>query len=162
MNRGRKDVIYSAARIKGNSMEPLLKDGDIAFVSSMQSYTVGDIVIFSYQTDGVEKILSHRIVYEDDYHIYCKGDNSLNLEEITSNAIIGKITSVERQGIKMVINIREDLLKEFCNLSKKCGDEWESGNIQTARAMAKRCYINMLKICKSMEEKESPSYVCVN
>ncbi len=155
-------AINKIVRIKGNSMEPLLKDGDIAFASAMQSYTVGDIVIFFYQINGVEKILSHRIVYEDDYHLYCKGDNSLNLEEITSNAIIGKITSVERQGMKTIIKIRKDLLKEFCDLSKKCGDEWESGNTQTARAIAKRCYINMLKICKSMEGKGSPSYVCVN
>lgn len=158
----KNDTTTKIVRIKGNSMEPLLRDGDIAFVSAMQLYTVGDIVIFYYQVNGVEKILSHRIVYKDDYHLYCKGDNSLNLEEITLNAIIGKITSIERHGVKICISIRKDLLEKFCNLSKKCGDEWNAGNIQIAQVMATRCYINMLKVCKFLNNEENLPYVCLN
>ena len=158
----KNDTINKIVRIKGNSMEPLLHDGDIAFVSAMDSYMLGDIVIFFYLIDGEKNILSHRIVYEDGSHFYCKGDNSLNLEEITSNAILGKIISVERQGKKIIVDIEKELIKGVCSLSKKCGDEWQSGNTQLAKVMAKRCYINMLKLCKSIEDKEKKANVCIN
>lgn len=158
----KNDTINKVVRIRGNSMEPLLRDGDIAFVSVMDSYMLGDIVIFSYLIDGEKKLLSHRIVYEDRGHFYCKGDNSLNLEEITSNAILGKIISAERQGKKIIVDIGNDLIKGLCSLSKKCGDEWKAGNTQLAKVIANRYYINMMKICKLIENKEENTNVCIN
>lgn len=145
-------VLYSENRIvkiSGNSMEPLLYNGDIAFVSKMERYFIGDVVIFKYVIDGSEKLLSHRLIFEDEYHYYCKGNNSLNIEEITPLDVLGKITSAERHEKKIQVDLCNKEINAFCELSRNCGNAWKSGNLQKAIAMSKRCYITMFKICNS-------------
>lgn len=139
-------------RITGKSMEPLLKDGDIAFVSKMSEYDVGDIIVFGYSLNDVELLISHRIVYMDNDYYFCKGDNSLELEIITFSSIIGKIVSVERNAKKIQLAIDKKLLDDFCNLSLICGKTYRDGNCFLAQRLAKRCYINMCKIKNSINK----------
>ncbi len=52
---------HYCARVTGNSMEPLYKDGDIVFVQRMEEFVnVGEIGIFYFNGDGFIKKLGNR------------------------------------------------------------------------------------------------------
>ena len=146
--------INKIVRIKGNSMEPLINDGAITFCTVMKCYSVGDIIVFKYLQDGKNRIISHRIIYKEGDQYFCKGDNSFRIEKITFDDILGKITAVLKNGKRMNIDMKDETIKLFCDLSKRCGEEWQKGNVETAQALGKRCYINMLKMCSALYKVE--------
>lgn len=149
---------HRIVKIIGNSMEPLLHDGDIAFVSKMDRYFIGDIIVFKYIVEGIEKLLSHRLIFEDEYCFYCKGDNSLNMEKVTLPNVLGKIISAERHGKEIQVTMRSEEMAAFCELSRNCGIMWKSGEKEKAIGMSRRCYITMLKICNKKGEETLCSF----
>lgn len=74
--------------VKGMSMFPILKSGDIITVRRKQPYSIGDILVFSYNN---EQILVHRLLKIDGNIYFCKGDNSFRLEMVRENNIIGSV-----------------------------------------------------------------------
>lgn len=90
--------------IQGNSMEPLLREGDSVRIFNMTSLKPGDCYIF--KLNG--KMIIHRLAgkIEEDY--YFIGDNSNSFEKVTREQIFGHLygnpdNKVEKQLI-MIIN----------------------------------------------------------
>lgn len=80
--------------VQGVSMEPTLYEGDTIRVVKGE-YKLGDILVFTYKYG---ELLVHRYVGEQYGRILCKGDNSLRLEDIDRNVIIGKVESFKING----------------------------------------------------------------
>lgn len=84
IKQGKEGIIL----LKGVSMEPTIQDGTLLYVSGKETYSVGDIVVFSYPGEGY---LVHRIVENNRGAILCKGDNSKRIEVIMKRQIVGKV-----------------------------------------------------------------------
>ncbi len=84
--------------VKGASMNPRLKDGDLVRLRPLCDYHPGDIVVFSYKDEGY---LVHRVISVQKNRLLCKGDNSFRLEFVSRNNVIGKVISVKRGGIDL-------------------------------------------------------------
>lgn len=74
--------------VKGISMEPTLREGNVLVVYAQKDYSVGDIVVYSYREEGY---LVHRIIEINKGAVMCKGDNSKRIEVIMKRQIIGKV-----------------------------------------------------------------------
>lgn len=65
--------------IRGNSMWPFLRNGDIITPIEVENLQIGDIVIFN--TEDNMKVF-HRVVLLGDNEVKCKGDNCLHFDWI--------------------------------------------------------------------------------
>lgn len=94
INLFRKKILASGRKLEifvsGNSMEPMIRDGDTIVVAFVPNYVVGDVVVFVYDFN----VLVHRILKMENGSIYCKGDNSFRLEQISFDEIMGKVIKV--------------------------------------------------------------------
>ena len=86
-------------RAGGNSMAPLIRDGDVITVDPAADRRpgLGDIVVCSLP--GTESFLVHRIVGSDPRRIRLKGDNCRREDGVFGRgAIRGVVSRVERRG----------------------------------------------------------------
>ena len=81
--------------VSGNSMEPMIRDGDTIEIIYVPKCMTGDVVVFVYDYN----ILVHRILKIENDIIYCKGDNAFRLEKIGNEQVIGKVTAVNGRPI---------------------------------------------------------------
>lgn len=89
---------YSFFDVNGNSMNPVLKDGDYIAINRDKKdiYEIGDIVAFVLEEDGNDIIVAHEItnVIKNDYYIGydTKGINNPNKDEgiVMHDEIIGE------------------------------------------------------------------------
>ena len=86
-----KTVGHAMLTVSGDSMVPVLSDGDVVTLKQENQYMVGDILVYPYK-EG--KLLIHRLLRIDNCRYYCKGDNSLRLEDVDISEIIGKVVLV--------------------------------------------------------------------
>ena len=98
-------------KVIGNSMFPTIKSGECVHVltgSDLQLY-IGDIVVFRYRNEG---FLIHRLMLKHEQTYYCKGDNSIGMEMVDEESIIG------------VVKIQNDFLRtqEFMTASLKIAE----------------------------------------
>lgn len=88
------NILFARARVGfsltvlGNSMEPILHQGDTVEVQRKHEYKVGDIIVFLYKDDS---LIIHRLLKIENNHYFCKGDNSFRLEDIDASKIVGAI-----------------------------------------------------------------------
>jgi len=90
------EILKAAMRIKGTaqitvsgfSMLPILENGQLINIISKDDFTIGDILVFSYNPS---ELLVHRLLKIKNDKLYCKGDNCYRLEEITKEQIIGSV-----------------------------------------------------------------------
>jgi len=89
------------ASVKGFSMSPFIKDGDIVTVSALPDYQIyfGRAVAFIHpETD---KLVIHRIIGKKGNFYFIKGDKIQNVDgSIPRENILGVVTKVERKGEK--------------------------------------------------------------
>ncbi len=71
--------------IKGNSMEPLLRDGDLVRICKTTCFKTGDCYIFKNN----DKLLLHRLAHRCGDYFYFIGDNSNNFEKVSREQICG-------------------------------------------------------------------------
>src|SRR5947208_1928990 len=70
--------------VTGNSMEPGLKNGDLAIVRAADHYTVGEIALYRHPQIGP---VIHRIIgRQDDEHFSFQGDNNTWVDSYTPGA----------------------------------------------------------------------------
>ena len=74
--------------IQGTSMSPVICEGETVEIQRYDTYSIGDILVFYYKNEG---LLAHRCLKIKEGRYFCKGDNSLRLEDITTEQIVGKI-----------------------------------------------------------------------
>lgn len=77
------------AIIDGNSMEPMLKEGDLVVLRSSTSLSVDDIALYSHPEIGP---IIHRIISTEENRFVFKGDNNdwTDSHEATQEEILGK------------------------------------------------------------------------
>jgi signal peptidase I len=92
--------------VKGFSMSPFIRDGDVVTVSPLGSSALGlgDVVVFLSVRGGGPVI--HRIVGKCDGSYLLKGDNLPELDGMVTPAnILGYIKAVERKGKKISLGL---------------------------------------------------------
>ena len=95
--------------IRGDSMKPFLKDGDIVSPIETDRLELGDVVIFT--ADDNMKVF-HRVVLINRFETKCKGDNCLHFDWIRYNF-----------GSKYLV-IRQSQKESIAKLSKYWGDKY--------------------------------------
>lgn len=73
--------------VTGVSMNPTMWEGDTVTVRASTDYTVGDVLVFLYKGE----LLIHRLLKIENGRYFCKGDNAFRLEDMTLEAIAGKV-----------------------------------------------------------------------
>ena len=68
--------------VYGDSMLPILKDGDTVKVQKCNEYKIGDIVAYFIIVDNKLKIVIHRIVLKRKEYLLTKGDNNNFIDNI--------------------------------------------------------------------------------
>jgi hypothetical protein len=84
---------------RGMSMDPLIRDGDVVTVSSLDAGEprTGDVVAFVHPVTGGVRI--HRVVKSAAGSYRLKGDNVAGEDGLFSrDAILGRVSRVERNG----------------------------------------------------------------
>jgi len=98
-------------KICGNSMRPLIKDGDYLIVNPVNHLKLGDIVLFISADD---RLVVHRISKIKDNFIITKGDAYCGYDcPIKREAVLGRVVMIERgrqkrdleRGIWKLINL---------------------------------------------------------
>lgn len=90
-------------KVKGSSMLPTLKAGDIVSVSKSIEYKNGDIIAFITHYNG---IVIHRIVKIEMNEIVTKGDNNNFCDTpISIQSVIGKVHCCHRNGTEVNLSI---------------------------------------------------------
>jgi signal peptidase I len=117
-----KHKIESAAScqitVGGNSMLPVLHNGDVITIRKEDKYEIGDVLIFKY---GEEGILVHRLLKTKDKKYYCKGDNCYRLEEIDKTDIFGKVIGlpdVDIDFINLSLAVNTEFAKNYNDFYK--------------------------------------------
>lgn len=73
--------------IEGNSMLPVLKNGDIINVSKITTFVPGTVILFVFRN----QLVVHRLIKIEGNVLYCKGDNSFVIEKIDRESVIGEV-----------------------------------------------------------------------
>lgn len=109
-----KNNIPLKLKVKGCSMYPVVKEEDVVVVKRSDFYEVGDILVFTYNTD---ELLIHRLLRKKEDLFLCKGDNSFRLEMFTKERIIGKVVEINNEPVPFIsqeqINMSFEVNKEF-------------------------------------------------
>ena len=111
--------------VAGSSMNPVLKDGDRIRIEHRDSYAIGDILVFSYKN---QELLVHRLLQIKEGKYFCKGDNSMRLEDIAEDQILAaveniriqtKLDKVGRIGVGVTLNDLQ--IRHQCTVIKRTG-----------------------------------------
>ncbi|MEZ0537430.1 S24 family peptidase [Caldicellulosiruptoraceae bacterium PP1] len=83
-------------KVRGYSMLPSLKDGDMVYVQITNDFNLNDIVLSIVG----EKLIIHRIIDINGNTITMKGDNTApeNFEIIIRDNIIGKVFEINKRN----------------------------------------------------------------
>lgn len=90
-------------RSYGNSMEPLLRAGDLAVVRSSRSYSIGDVV--AYRSPRLGRVVLHRIVARDGHAFVFRGDSNgfPDAEHLGAEHVLGRLVlRVPRGGAALL------------------------------------------------------------
>lgn len=73
--------------VRGDSMLPLLKDGDKVRITAEKYYQLGDILLFV----AYNRLNLHRLVAFDDNVFVLKGDNAIKSERVLYDVVVGRM-----------------------------------------------------------------------
>ena len=99
-----KDFVANAGSfnlvVQGNSMLPLLTDGDVVKIQACRDYKIGDIVGYYHETTEGLVIIIHRVIFVRKQYVLTKGDNNSFIDpvRVDYNHIIGKIELFTGEG----------------------------------------------------------------
>ena len=95
-----KDCGVSHARVRGNSMEPVLADGDTVFLEK-KTPAISDIVMFEQE----KELFIHRVVFKHKGNLYTIGDNSSVPDKpVPFESVIGVVRSNPRKTSRTFIS----------------------------------------------------------
>lgn len=77
--------------VHGDSMLPILKDGDVVQIEKADEYNIGDIVAYYDLFDSSLRIIVHRVIFVRKTYIMTKGDNNNFIDplKVPIESIIG-------------------------------------------------------------------------
>lgn len=85
-SRGEANLI-----LRGQSMRPLLVDGDCAQIVSVSNCEVGRVYVFAARNGG--GLIAHRAVKIEDSVVYLKGDHTGSFETVAPSGLVGEVVS---------------------------------------------------------------------
>ena len=130
---------FFAIIVSGNSMEPILCDGEYILAKKDRQYKIGDILIFSYKQQA---ILVHRLLKINAGRYFCKGDNSFRIEDVSYEQILGKVI------ISNDVNNNFDFITaslEIGNIMRCCGYDTNKVMATEAYKKYKEKYLSEIK-----------------
>lgn len=106
-------------RAVGNSMNPEIKCGDVINLVKYDKEPpmVGDIMVFIYKNN---ELIVHRLLRKAERY-FCKGDNSLRIEDILPNQIIGRVSAINGYSLNTWPKWKCELSFRIGKLFAKCG-----------------------------------------
>ncbi len=85
--------------VKGSSMHPALRSGDVVTVTPIDTYPVPIGAIVAAEAPGGGGLVVHRVVGRSGTNLLLRGDNATHADGIVSEAaVIGVVVRVERNG----------------------------------------------------------------
>lgn len=93
-------------QVKGYSMSPFIKDGDVVTISTIvdSSPGFGDVIAFIHPR--TERLIIHRVVGKIGDAFLLKGESALEPDGlIKKENILGLVTKVERKGKKVFLGL---------------------------------------------------------
>jgi signal peptidase I len=96
-------------QVKGFSMSPFIKDGDVLTIAPVQGSApgFGDVVVFTHPDTG--RLIIHRIIGKKAGSFLAKGDNAPEGDGLISRAfILGRVTKVGRNGKYISLGLGPD------------------------------------------------------
>ena len=108
-------------RVKGYSMAPFIKNGDVITVSPLKLTSLRTGHIVAYSDPETKKVRVHRVIKTMGNHFMVKGDNTPVIDGILPQKnILGYVSQVERQGKRVFLGLGiERLLIVFIS-SRAC------------------------------------------
>jgi len=108
-------------RVKGYSMAPFIKDGDVIIVSPLKTTSLRTGHIVAYSDPETKKVRVHRVIKIMGNHFMIKGDNASVMDGIISQKnILGYVSQLERKGKRIFLGLGiERLLIVFIS-SRAC------------------------------------------
>lgn len=98
--------------IKGNSMSPLLLEGDEVVFSKDKTFGIGDIILFR---DDSKEYVAHRVISTSP--LITKGDFSICHESIDISQIFGKAITIRKRKVDISLIGKSPWMKLFSFLS---------------------------------------------
>jgi hypothetical protein len=84
-------------RVRGGSMAPFIRDGDIVTVSEIAPSAPGIGDVICYETTP-RRLFVHRVVACDGQRLFVKGDALTFTEVVERDQVLGKVVALERRG----------------------------------------------------------------
>jgi len=110
-------------KVTGTSMEPVIYDGDTAYIEKIEKYRIGDIVV-AIDTKGW--LLIHRIVRIKEGIINIKGDNAVAIETVRPDDCFGRVVFVKsKDGAEFILK-RSFKDKVIAYLSLMMNKRWRA------------------------------------
>ena len=87
--------------VAGESMNPMLYEGETVTVQPQADYEIGDVLVFTYKQG---ELLVHRLLLKQYGRYFCKGDNSFRLEDMAMEQIVGKVILINGSAVPLCSN----------------------------------------------------------
>lgn len=81
----------------GNSMNNLLKAGDVVLLNKCNRVRCGDIFIYDYN----DNIIIHRVLFVGVKHIWEAGDNNYRIRKVKKTQIVAKVVANVTKNIDL-------------------------------------------------------------
>ena len=93
-------------QVKGRSMSPFIRDGDIAVISPFRDYSASFGRVAAFVRPRSEKLVIHRIIGKNKKYFFLKGDGLFGVDGlIPETSILGVITAIERNGKQVTLGL---------------------------------------------------------
>lgn len=93
-------------KVKGFSMSPFIKDGDVVTISPPFNSSVGFGEMVAFICPGTGRLVIHRVVGKSGNYYLIKGDDIIKPDGLISEEnILGRITEVQRNGKKAFLGL---------------------------------------------------------
>ena len=126
--------------VSGTSMYPSLLPADSVIVARRETYPLGSLLVFSYKSEGY---LVHRLLRVSNGRYYCKGDNSLRLENVGEEQLVGRVIFIKRRERTFA---PPEVDNKFIEMSLKISKEFRLTGYNHKKIMESDIYIEFKKL----------------
>lgn len=125
----------SVLKVDGHSMDPLIRNGDyIIIVTIDHPISIGSVYLIQYY----DQLLVHRCIQTECCYICFKGDNSLRIERVSRDCIIGQATHYIRDNKRYIIPF---VGNDIVNLSIAVNREWKLNRLDWQQVQESKSYL---------------------
>lgn len=142
--------------VTGVSMLPALREGDTVTLAACPEYEIGDILVYSYEEDG---LLIHRLLFQKGGRYYCKGDNAFRLESVGRDQVIGRVTAVNGRPMEPCPERLVMLSLQVSRAFRECGYDVEKTKQTDSYRFYQKTILNNEVIGMIYRKNEAMEYI---